>query len=215
MKIEIAGLPVELLLERAALLSDRTLVVGDIHLGKASAFQARGIAIPEGASTTDLDRLTMLCREHRASRLVINGDLFHSRGGFTRDIALLFESWIDSLGLPVELVIGNHDLKIARLPMNLPAVPFASHGGFRMVHDPAEATDDVPSIAAHWHPVVKVGDGKSLPMRFPCFLVRGNLLVLPAFGTFTGGLRIKPEPGDRCFVSPGPRLIEVPPALLR
>jgi len=197
------------------LLRDGTLVVADLHLGKASAFQAKGLAIPEGDSEADLDRLTELCKWHQASRLVVNGDLFHSAAGLTEEIERLIETWLEKLRIPVELTLGNHDLKLSRIPHGLSLAPFVEHGGFHIVHDPADAPEGVPAITAHWHPVARIADGKRTSLRLPCFLLRGHQLVLPAYGSFTGGQIIAPEPGDRFFVSPGEDVVEVPLELIR
>jgi len=205
----------ELIPGKAVLLADRTLVVGDLHLGKATAFQAKGLAIPEGDSSADLNRLGTICEQVRASRIVINGDLFHSPAGLSTEIERLLETWISTIGLPVELVLGNHDQKLARLPSWLTAVTSVEHAGVHLVHDPADAPDDVPVVAAHWHPVAKIADGKRTSLRLPCFLLRRNVLVLPSFGSFTGGAIVDREEGDRMFVAPGDRVIEVPVKLLR
>ncbi|RYD64921.1 MAG: hypothetical protein EOP84_32345, partial [Verrucomicrobiaceae bacterium] len=123
----------ELLPGKAILLSDRTLVVADVHLGKATAFQARGLAIPEGDSDADLRRLGIICEQVRATRIVINGDLFHSPAGLTRDIERLLETWLFTIGVPVELVLGNHDLKLRRLPSWLTVAPSVEHAGVHLV----------------------------------------------------------------------------------
>jgi DNA ligase-associated metallophosphoesterase len=205
----------ELLSTKAVLLPDRTLVVADLHLGKATAFQARGLAIPEGDSHADLNRLGTICEQVRATRIVINGDLFHSPAGLSTDIERLLETWLFTIGLPVELVLGNHDRKLPRLPGWLTAVPSVEHAGVHLVHDPADAPEGVPVVAAHWHPVAKIADGKRTSLRLPCFLLRRNVLVLPSFGTFTGGAIVDREEGDRLFVAPADRVIEVPEKLLR
>ena len=70
-------------------------------------------------------------------------------------------------------------------------------------------------VSAHWHPVAKIADGKRTSLRLPCFLLRRNVLVLPSFGSFTGGALVDREEGDRLFVAPGDRVIEVPEKLLR
>ncbi|WP_193213173.1 ligase-associated DNA damage response endonuclease PdeM [Luteolibacter marinus] len=206
---------IELLPEKAVLLADRTLVVADLHLGKAIAFQAKGLAIPEGDSDSDLASLATLCQQQNASRLIIDGDLFHSPAGLTTAIEQSLESFMEKLGIPVQLVIGNHDRKIARLPAKLEPVPSIEAAGFHIVHDPGEARDDRPTIAAHWHPVARIADGKRTSLRLPCFLIRGEMLVLPSFGSFTGGAIVEPRKDDRIFVAPGDQVIEVPPRLLR
>jgi DNA ligase-associated metallophosphoesterase len=205
----------ELLPGKAVLLPDRTLVVADLHLGKATAFQAKGLAIPEGDSHADLERLRMLCEQVGANRLVVNGDLFHSPAGLTAEIEHLLQAFVSSARIPIELVLGNHDVKISRLPAWLPAARSMEYGGVHLVHDPADAPCDRPVIAAHWHPVAKIADGKRTSLRLPCFLLRRNLLVLPSFGSFTGGSIVDLEKGDRVFVAPGERVIEVPAPLLR
>jgi uncharacterized protein len=205
----------ELLSSKAVLLPDRTLVVADLHLGKATAFQAKGLAVPEGDSHADLNRLATICEQVRATRIVINGDLFHSPAGLSIEIERLLETWLSAIGLPVELVLGNHDRKLPRLPNWLTAVHSVEHAGVHLVHDPADAPEGVPVVAAHWHPVAKIADGKRTSLRLPCFLLRRNVLVLPSFGTFTGGAIVDREEGDRLFVAPGDRVIEVPEKLLR
>ncbi len=205
----------QLLPEKAVLLPDRTLVTADLHLGKATAFQAKGLAIPEGDSDADLNRLGTLCEQVQASRLVINGDLFHSPAGLSAEIERSLETWLFTVGVPVELVLGNHDRKLARLPEWLTAVESAEHAGIHLVHDPADAPDNRLVVAAHWHPVAKIADGKRTSLRLPCFLLRRNVLVLPSFGSFTGGAIVKREKGDRIFVAAGDRVVEVPGELLR
>ncbi|MEK7949917.1 ligase-associated DNA damage response endonuclease PdeM [Luteolibacter soli] len=205
----------ELLPGKAVLLPDRTLVVADLHLGKATAFQAKGLAIPEGDSGADLNRLGTICEQVCATRIVINGDLFHSPAGLSSEIERLLETWLYTIGLPFQLVIGNHDRKLHRLPDWLNAVPSIEHSGVHLVHDPADAPEGVPVVAAHWHPVAKIADGKRTSLRLPCFLLRRNILVLPSFGTFTGGAIVDREEGDRLFVAPADRVIEVPEKLLR
>lgn len=215
MNISILNQTLVLLPDKVALLPDGTLVVADLHLGKATAFQAKGLAIPEGDSDADLRRLGIVCEQVAARRILINGDLFHSPAGLTAEIEQLLETWLFTLPIPVQLIVGNHDRKLRRLPAALNPVPSAEAAGFHIVHDPADAPPGVPSIAGHWHPVARIADGKRTSLRLPCFLLRGSTLVLPSFGTFTGGAIIDRQKGDRVFVAPADRVIEVPEELLR
>ena len=215
MKILIQDQTIDLLAQGGVLLEDGTLVVADLHLGKATAFQARGLAIPEGDSEVDLKRLKELCKWTEASRLVINGDLFHSPAGLTPEIERLLETFINDMRIPLELTLGNHERKIPHIPPALSPREFVDYLGIHIVHDPADAPKGVISVTAHWHPVVKIADGKRTSLRLPCFVVRKNMVVLPAFGSFTGGQIIAPENGDRFFVSPGDDVVEVPGELIR
>lgn len=215
MNISILNQTIALLADKAALLPDGTLVVADLHLGKATAFQAKGLAIPEGDSDADLQRLGTICEQVGATRILINGDLFHSPAGLTPAIERLLETWLSTMTVPVQLIVGNHDAKLRRLPAALNPVSFTEAAGFHIVHDPADAPPGKPAVCAHWHPVARIADGKRTSLRLPCFLLRGSILVTPSFGTFTGGAIIDRQKGDRVFVAPGDRVIEVPEELLR
>ena len=215
MNISVDNQTLALLPGKAVLLPDRTLIAADLHLGKATAFQAKGLAIPEGDSDADLHRLRTVCEQAGATRLLINGDLFHSPAGLSPQIERLLETWLSTMGIPVQLIVGNHDRKLRRLPASLDPVDRTEAAGFLIVHDPADVPAARPAVCAHWHPVARIADGKRTSLRLPCFLLRGTTLVLPSFGTFTGGAIVDREKDDRVFVAPGDRVIEVPPELLR
>lgn len=192
--------------------AERTLVLADVHLGKSAAFRASGMAIPEGDCLRDLERVRHLTTLHDVDRVVIAGDLFHARAGMTEEVKRAFETFIYQLEIPLILVQGNHDLHLRQ--RHLPMVPELEIGGLRVVHDPADVVPGAPHLCGHWHPVAKIADGRG-SIRRPCFLIRGNALVLPAFGSFTGGGRIAPEAGDRHFVALRERVIELPASLMR
>lgn len=206
-----------LLPEGACFQSDSaTLIVADVHLGKSAAFRAKGLPVPEGDSARDLGRLLELAGKHQAHHLVIAGDLFHSSAGMTPELEAAIGDFIVRLGIPVTLVAGNHDLKIPNIPVALRSVPYLDLGhDFRVVHDPEHARGGGLHIAGHWHPVVKIPDGKRTSLRLPCFLLRQNTLVLPAFGSFTGGAVLDASPDDRVFVALREQVVELPPALVR
>jgi uncharacterized protein len=215
MNIQIQNQTLQLLPGMGVLLEDGTLVVADLHLGKASAFQAQGLAIPEGDSEADLKRLIQVSHWNQAERLIVNGDLFHSPAGLTTQIEQLIEEWLDQVRVPVQLVLGNHERKLPRIPHGMNPVESITCNGVHIVHDPKDAPKGVISVTAHWHPLVRIADGKRTALRLPCFLLRGDMLVLPAFGSFTGGQVMEVEEGDRYFVSPGEDVVEVPGELVR
>jgi DNA ligase-associated metallophosphoesterase len=215
MQLELSGQHLTLLPGKGILLEDRTLIVADLHLGKATAFQARGLAIPEGDSAADLERLALLAASCQATRIVVNGDLFHSPAGLTAAIESTLITWLAQMPIPVQLVIGNHDAKLRRIPAILDPVTTLDCCGIHIIHDPLDAPADIPAISAHWHPVARISDGKNTALRLPCFLLRKQTLVIPSFGKFTGGQIVPVEAGDRYFVSPADRVIEVPIDLIR
>jgi len=192
----------------------RTLVVADVHLGKAAAFRAGGVPVPEGDDARDLARLTALVHKHEATRLVIAGDLFHAPSGVTPGLKTRIAEFSLNIAIPLLLAIGNHDAKLRNLPASVTAVPYLdlAKDGPRIVHDPAEATADRFHIAGHLHPVIRIRDGRRTSLRLPCFWEKENLLILPAFGTFTGGSIIHPSPEDKIFTALRDQIVEIPPA---
>ncbi len=81
--------------------------------------------------------------------------------------------------------------------------------GLAIIHDPADAEGSAFHLCGHLHPIVKMPDGKRTSLRFPCFLNRGNTLILPSFGSFTGGAVMHPKNDDRDFVAMRDSIIEL------
>ena len=194
---------------------DSILVVADVHLGKSATFRARGLPVPEGDTARDLQRLLDLREKCGARHLVIAGDLFHAQSGITPELEAALARFIKELAIPVTLVLGNHDAKLAKLPEGLNCVSHFDLGaGVRIVHDPAHAAGDTFHLCGHLHPVVSVRDGVRTSLRLPCFIYRNHTLVLPAFGSFTGGAHMKPQAEDRVFVSLRDTVVELPVGIL-
>jgi DNA ligase-associated metallophosphoesterase len=212
--LEIAGESVVLLPERALYWPrTETLVVADMHWGKAATFRAGGLALPGGTTTADLERLDrVLCRT-AARRLVILGDLFHARAGrIAAPTLAAIRAWRPARAdVEMLLVRGNHDRHAGDPPpdlhinaVNAPAFlpPFV------LRHEPAEATEGY-TLAGHVHPGVRLAGRGRLRERLPCFFVGSRLAILPAFGSFTGLADVEPSAAHRVFVIAGDEVVEV------
>ena len=202
----------KLLPEGAVYLTDSsTLIVADVHLGKSAAFRARGVPVPEGDTARDLARLMALAKSHQAAHLVIAGDLFHAPSGITPELKSALNVFLEAIEVPVTLVLGNHDVNLRGIPAMLnPVVHLDFDPVYRVIHDPSHANSDRIHLSGHWHPVVRIPDGKRTTLRLPCFLYRDNTLVMPAFGSFTGGAVMRPQTGDRFFVALREQVVELP-----
>jgi len=198
-----------------ALTSSGALIVADVHLGKSATFRAKGLPVPEGDNEQDLGRLLESISRTSATRLVVAGDLIHAPAGKTPATLSAIESFLESCPVPVTLVLGNHDRNSGPLPADwgIEVVPCLDLDGWHIVHDPAEASEDRPSIAGHWHPAIRIPDGKRTSLRLPCFWLRENSLVLPSFGSFTGGQVIQPLPSHRVFTALRDKVVELPQSL--
>jgi len=205
---------VVLLPGRAAFLpATATLLVADLHLGKAAAFRRAGIPVPEGSAQADLARLERLVRETAARRLLVLGDLFHHASGCTAEVYAEFAAARARLAATeVLLVLGNHDRRIGRLPAALGldgCPPTLDEPPFRLVHDPAAAVPDRFTIAGHLHPTCAIGAPSGDRIRDRCYVADPALLVLPAFGSFTGGLRLEHAAGRRLWIARDDGVVEV------
>jgi uncharacterized protein len=212
--LTIAGEEVYLLSERALFWPGAsTLIVADLHWGKASTFRAAGIPIPIGTTSDDLARLDSALQRTQARRMVVLGDLFHAKAGRVASHTLAELRRWRSLAGPFEILLvrGNHDRHSGDPPgdlrincVNAPAFvpPFV----FR--HEPVTSTDGY-GLAGHVHPgLTLVGRGLQRE-TLPCFIIGKQSALLPAFGSFTGFGVVEPGPEERAFVLAEDEVLEV------
>ena len=177
-----------------------TVLVSDLHLGKEAAFRAAAIPVPDQTAGT-LSRLSQLLAWTGAGRLVILGDLLHARRGRCEQMIRQVVEWREQhCELSIELVRGNHGAAAGDPPgewrMSCVSEPFVSDG-LQLCHDPERCIG--AGLAGHLHPVVRLrGPGRD-SLRLPCFLLRREVLILPAFSRFVDGRVLQPGPADRVF----------------
>jgi len=196
------------------LLSSKTLVVADVHIGKGASFRSRSFFAPDGMTARDLTCLSTLLRRLKAARLIVLGDLVHHQDGLTDEEIGIFDSF-RSLheSLSMILILGNHDRR-AHLPSSwkLDQVQGSmKEGQFVFCHEYEEhKKSQGPKVikertsgyvlSGHIHPsVILQGAGKQRE-RLPCFWLRPKYAVLPSFGVFTGSYAVRPAAADRVFV---------------
>lgn len=213
-ELSLAGERLAVLPERALFWPDRrTLVVADLHLGKAAAFRSEGVPVPAGTTRESLARLDRALDATGARRLICLGDFLHSRAGRTPATLGALEAWRERHpDLEVVVVRGNHDRHAGDPPSSLAigmVTEPCSEGPFLLCHEPvAHAAGYV--LAGHVHPAVRLlGRGRER-LRLPCFAFGAHVGLLPAFGAFTGTAVITPKPGDRIFVVSDDRVLPMP-----
>jgi DNA ligase-associated metallophosphoesterase len=181
-----------------------TLAVADVHLGKGASFRAAGVPVPSGTTAANLQALDALLQASGTRHLLFLGDLFHSRIGLAASLPALRAWRARWPGLQITLVRGNHERHAgdpeAALGFEACDEPLADDG-LRFFHHPQwnRPKPEQLLVAGHLHPVFALSHGRER-LRLPCFWLRGNCLVLPAFGDFTGGHAMKKEAGDRIYL---------------
>jgi DNA ligase-associated metallophosphoesterase len=210
----LAGESVELLADRALHWPrTRTLFVADVHLGKAAAFRAGGVAIPRGVTANDLARLSALIERTQATRLVILGDFLHAAAGRVAALDAAFMRWREMhAALAMTLVRGNHDANAGDPPpeWDITVVadphPFAP---FVLCHQPSSPRTGY-ALCGHVHPGVRVAGGAHESVRLPCFVLGRRRALLPAFGRLTGLALVTAVQGEHLVAIAGGRLFALP-----
>lgn len=215
----------QLLAERALLWPDRAmLIVSDLHLGKDAHLRRNGIPMPAGGQQTTLERLETLIRRHRPARILIVGDLFHSRLNPGWDA---FAAWREQRSEQEwVLVRGNHDILPLRSyrEAGIEVVGEWQEGGIRMAHEPdpllapggparAPLSDPAhlppPTVCGHLHPGVRIALGGRQKVVLPCFHLSAERLILPAFGELTGLHALPVGRGELAFAMAEGRIFQV------
>lgn len=231
--IELYGEPLWLLPEKAIYWpARRTLIVSDLHIGKAAAFRAAGVPVPEQTTAGTLDRLSRAVERTGAERILCLGDLLHARSGRTQAALDAVADWrARHAGLGFVLVRGNHDAHSGDPPdewsVECVDEPWddgagtAGEGGeggeggdggdahpFSFRHKPG-VTEGRYTLAGHVHPALALDGAGRQRLTLPCFHFGPQLGILPAFGEFTGAALMRRAPGDRVYVVAGERVVGV------
>ena len=189
-----------------------TLIVADLHWGKAASFRAAGVPVPSGTTAADLARLDSALVQTGASRLLVLGDLIHARAAQgARGTLELIRNWRERRPrLECILVRGNHDRSAGDPPADLgfEVMDRLHEGPFVFQHHPG-MNDPGYTLAGHIHPGIKL-TGRGDRIRLPCFHFAPRCGILPAFGSFTGWTTPGLSPGDRVFVIGDGAVHEIP-----
>lgn len=187
---------VRLLAEGALFLPDhRALVIADLHLEKGTSRRERGVLLPPYDTQETLARVQHLVARIQPETVIALGDSFHDRSALNR---LTPESVVvlDDLAARVALiwVTGNHD-PLTNGPLTNGAMPGSvvdecRLGTLTLRHVPMpEITPGAVEIAGHLHPKIRLRvAGHAMSRR--CFVTGERRVLMPAFGSYTGGLDV-------------------------
>ena len=166
--------------------AQKAILVADLHLEKASWFARLGQFLPPYDSQATLSELTAVVERTGASRLYCLGDSFHDRFGCDRLPANARELLKDlTQRLDWTWIVGNHD------------PGFADHCGGALADEievagivlrhEAVRDEPRPEMSGHYHPKLRLQlKGRRVSRR--CFVISRTKMILPAFGSLTGGL---------------------------
>lgn len=184
------------------------LAVSDLHLGKSERIARTGGAMLPPYETRDtLARLDAEVAALAPAVVVSLGDSFDdlaAAGGLAEEAVL----WLARLmaGRRWIWIAGNHDPGPVGLGgMHLAELPLAPLV-FRHVAKPGASGE----VSGHYHPKARVA-ARGRGVSRPCFLYDSDRVILPAFGTYTGGLRSS-DPALAGLMRPEARAVLTGPA---
>lgn len=159
------------------------LCVSDLHLGKSERIARRsGLLTPPYDTLETLVRLSALLDQFDPRTVICLGDSFDDLAAgqaLSVDVTDMLKRMI--AGRTWIWITGNHDPGPIELPGSWQADLKLRGLTFRHI---AEDNTAPGEVSGHYHPKANLR-GK----RRPCFCYDANRLILPAFGTYTGGLR--------------------------
>jgi len=175
---------------------ERLLAVSDLHLGRTER-QARlgGGLLPPYETEDTLNRLETVIGETSARTIVLVGDSFDDLTAAEEIADQISERLLRmAAGRKFVWVAGNHDPGSVDLPGS--NMSTYRHGDlmFRHIAKPGAEGE----ISGHYHPKARFRLKGQFISR-PCFLADDQRIILPAFGTYTGGLDIQNPAFDRVF----------------
>ena len=184
--------------------SEQTLVAGDLHLEKGSAYAVRGQLLPPYDTADTLDRLEREVEALAPRVVILLGDSFHDARALSR-LAPVHHLRLAKLALDRTLVWaeGNHDIALlaegaARLPGEVAGE--VRLGGLTLRHEPQPGRQP-GEVAGHLHPCIKLARGRA-GIRRRAFVTDGERLILPAFGAYAGGLNARDPAIAGLFAAP-------------
>lgn len=177
--------------------AQKMLVIADLHLEKGSYFASRGNPLPLYDSINTLRNIEEAIHYFKPRYLLSLGDNVHDKRAFDRmpvEVSGLLSSIIQQVEQWIWLK-GNHDDDcLPNSAEQLVFTDFLDIGGITFSHEVMQKKSW--QIVGHFHPKAKLNSVKG-----KCFVQTKNILYMPAFGYYTGGLDIESEAFKRIINS--------------
>lgn len=186
-------------------MKERTLVVGDLHLGYEEVLNRGGIFVSRKMFEEMIDYFDkVFSKIGKIDKVVLLGDIKHDFGGILRqewdDILGLFDYFFGKIGKEGEIVIvkGNHDNilePIVRKRERVVMGDFFIVDGVAFLHGDRDFKEIWNKkikiwIVGHGHPAVKLQEGVKIE-KYKCFLVgrfKGkDVIIVPSFFEYNVG----------------------------
>ena len=179
------------------------LIVSDLHLEKGVAMASLGNLVPPYDTGETLARLSQCVERWKPDTVICLGDSFHRKDSaknlprcYQKQLVKLMENkqWI--------WIAGNHDPSppahlggINTDEIRIGPIRFCHEQQFDKLNKKSRTEmfdNSRGEISGHLHPVAII-QRRTKRLRRRCFAADQQRLIMPAFGTFTGGLSVRNE----------------------
>lgn len=187
--LDFAGQQFHMLADRALFWPrHRALIVADLHLEKGSWYAAQGQPLPPYDSHDALDRLARIAAETDARAIWCLGDSFHDQDAAQRIVPAVADRIArQAASARLLWIAGNHD-GLSGGAWGGEVTEELLVDGILFRHQ-SQADETRPEISGHFHPKLRIAvRGRSVARA--CFAGDDRRLILPAFGSLTGGLDV-------------------------
>ena len=165
----------------------KILILADLHLEKGSFFHSKGQFISPYDTIETIKKLEKCIEKSNPSKIIFLGDTFHDKYSIKR----MENSNIKKLkkifnNFDCSLIKGNHDENlisdffIFEDEIIINGITFAHKTEFFEKFE----------VSGHFHPIAFFYY-KGIKVKNKCFVFTKNKIILPSFGTFTGGMNVK------------------------
>ncbi len=166
------------------------IIFSDLHLEKGSFLSQFANPLPRFDSKETIKRMSILLKRYDCSHVVCLGDSLHDGNALSRmqkDDLHELNNLVTSVN-KWTWVLGNHDPEIPEAILGERASKLHIDN-LLLVHEP-EDVSAIAQVIGHYHPKssYKLANRKVTGKSFVC---ADNILLMPAFGKYTGGLDIK------------------------
>ncbi len=191
----------------------RALLVADLHLEKGSFYAATGQMLPPYDSRATMEAIDALVERIRPETIYCLGDNFHDDEGEER-LSPCAAAILQRLtgALDWIWIRGNHDREVSGR-WGGRALAELEVSGLLLRHE-AEPGEPRPELSGHFHPKLRMSvRGRRIARR--CFVRTETKLILPAFGSLTGGLDATHSEIARACGAPAEALVALADRLAR
>ena len=146
----------EMLPSRALFLPEtKELLICDIHLGKAEYFQQNGIPLTNNSDKNNFARIKKIVKKYSPEKLIILGDLFHSKYSIDKTLQKKVEELPELLKTNIELILGNHDVGCDI--KNIKIFDIRKSKNIIFSHEPVNSENNKNlNICGHYHPKIYI-----------------------------------------------------------